>query len=149
MPSEFSKALRVWAGLAGQAGGGSGLEPGGSTPSWLTATSAGSASAADTEPGEKIATDGWFDSNLPPAALQPEAAIVRGSDSDPDSTLAHQGLTAAALASAASSAGSAGSAGVTGSAGSISPATASALPTGTTDGTEPPSTAQVRPAEDS
>ncbi|HEX8082246.1 MAG TPA: SPFH domain-containing protein [Jatrophihabitans sp.] len=141
VPSEFSKALEGLAGLAGVAGGGSGSEPGGSTPSWLSATSAGPATSADTEPGDKIATDGWFDSNLPPAALQPEAAIVRGSDSDPDSLLAHQGLTAAALAS------SAGLAGSTGSAGTASASTASALPAGSADGAEP-ATAQVRPAEE-
>jgi regulator of protease activity HflC (stomatin/prohibitin superfamily) len=98
VPSEFSKALEGLAGLAGAAGGGSGSEPGGSAPSWLAATSTGPAGTSDTEPGEKIATDGWFDSNLPPAALQPEAAIVRGSDSDPDSVLAHQGLAASVAA---------------------------------------------------
>ena len=134
VPSEFSKALEGLAGLAGQAGGsGSESAPGGSTPSWLSATGAGSAVPADTEPGDKIATDGWFDSNLPPAALQPEAAIVRGSDSDPDSVLAHQGLTAAAAA--------------TGSAGTASAATTSALPAGSADGAEP-ATPQVRPAEE-
>jgi regulator of protease activity HflC (stomatin/prohibitin superfamily) len=99
VPSEFSKALEGLAGLSGAAGGsGSGAEPGGSVPSWLAATSTGSAGSADTQPGEKIATDGWFDSNLPPAALQPEAGNLRGSDEDPDSVLAHQGLAASAAA---------------------------------------------------
>jgi regulator of protease activity HflC (stomatin/prohibitin superfamily) len=144
VPSEFSKALEGLAGLAGQVGGDPGSEPGGSTPSWLAPTGAGSASPADTEPGEKIATDGWFDSNLPPAALQPEAALVRGSDGDPDSVLAHQGLTAAALAKSAGSVGLAGSIDTTGS---TSPATASALPAGSADGAD--HNPQVRPAEDS
>jgi regulator of protease activity HflC (stomatin/prohibitin superfamily) len=150
VPSEFSKALEGLAGLAGAAGSGSGAD-GSSAPSWLTATSAGSAASSDTEPGDKIATDGWFDSNLPPAALQPEAAIVRGSDSDPDSVQARQGLTAAALASSANTAGSVGLAGATGSVGTTgsasTAATASALPTGSADGAE--HTPQVRPAEDS
>jgi regulator of protease activity HflC (stomatin/prohibitin superfamily) len=92
VPSEFSKALEGLAGLAGSAGSGS--EPGGAAPSWLTATSTG----AGTDPGEKIATDGWFDSNLPPAALQPEAGNLRASDEDPESVLAHQGLAASATA---------------------------------------------------
>jgi regulator of protease activity HflC (stomatin/prohibitin superfamily) len=91
VPSEFSKALEGLAGLAGAVGGGSGSEPGGSAPSWLSATST---SPSGTEPGDKIATDGWFDSNLPPAALQPEAVNLRASDDDPESVLAHQGLTA-------------------------------------------------------
>jgi regulator of protease activity HflC (stomatin/prohibitin superfamily) len=98
VPSEFSKALEGLAGLAGAVGGGSGSEPGGSAPSWLSATSTSPAGTSDTEPGDKIATDGWFDSNLPPAALQPEAAIVRGSDSDPDSVQAHEGLAASIAA---------------------------------------------------
>ena len=98
VPSEFSKALEGLAGLAGTAGG-SGSGP--AAPSWLAATStAGSDTAAgtntaagtDTAAGEQIPTDGWFDSNLPPAALQPEAANLRASDSDPHSVLAHQGL---------------------------------------------------------
>jgi regulator of protease activity HflC (stomatin/prohibitin superfamily) len=146
VPSEFSKALEGLAGLAG-IGGGSGSEPGDSTPGWLAATSTGPATSADTDPGDKIATDGWFDSNLPPAALQPEAAIVRGSDSDPDSLLAHQGLTAAALASSANTARSIGSAGTTGATGSTSAIT-SAMPPDSADGAQP-ATPQVRPAEDS
>jgi regulator of protease activity HflC (stomatin/prohibitin superfamily) len=96
VPSEFSKALEGLAGLAGAVGGGSGSEPGASTPSWLAATSTGPAGDSDTEPGEKIATEGWFDSNLPPAALMPEAAIVRESDLDSESMAARHGLTAAA-----------------------------------------------------
>ncbi len=90
VPSEFSKALEGLAGLAG------GSEPGAaSAPSWLTATSSNSGDSSDTAPGEKIATDGWFDSNLPPAKLQPEAGNLRASDRDPDTVFAHQGMAAA------------------------------------------------------
>ncbi|MDT0259824.1 SPFH domain-containing protein [Jatrophihabitans lederbergiae] len=107
VPSEFSKALEGLAGLAGAAGsaaagtgrtastdgaGGTASTAGG-TPSWLSATSTGGPNAAaDTPPGEKIDTEGWFDSNLPPAAAQPEAGNLRASDGDPDSLLAHEGL---------------------------------------------------------
>jgi len=42
--------------------------------------------------GGQISTDGWFDSNLPPAAAQPEAGNLRASDNDPDSRAAHQGM---------------------------------------------------------
>ncbi len=58
-------------------------------PSWLSATSAGPSGG---QPSEAIPTDGWFDSNLPPAALQPEAGNLRASDDDPDSQAAHEGL---------------------------------------------------------
>jgi regulator of protease activity HflC (stomatin/prohibitin superfamily) len=142
VPSEFSKALEGLAGLAGAAGGGSGSEPGGSTPSWLAATSSGPAGTSDTEPGEKIATDGWFDSNLPPAALQPEAGNLRASDDDPESVLAHQGLAASATAiNPALLAGATGLVAATGPA--------------ATNGTEPayspdqPDSAQARPPEES
>jgi len=84
VPSEFSKALE---GLAGLAGGGSGS--GNGVPSWLNATSTESGSGAA---GGQISTDGWFDSNLPPAAAQPEAGNLRASDNDPDSRAAHQGM---------------------------------------------------------
>jgi regulator of protease activity HflC (stomatin/prohibitin superfamily) len=80
VPSEFSKALE---GLAGLAGGGQGADK----PSWLAAE--GTPPSGPTEP---IDTDGWFDSNLPPARDQPEAANLRASDSDPDSVLAREGL---------------------------------------------------------
>ena len=138
VPSEFSKALEGLAGLAGVAGGGSGSEPGGSAPSWLAATSTGSGGSSDTQPGETIATDGWFDSNLPPAALQPEAGNLRASDEDPQSMLAHQGLAASAAAI-----------GSVGALGSGAPEAVSA------NGAEPdsrpdsPGTTQVRPAEES
>jgi regulator of protease activity HflC (stomatin/prohibitin superfamily) len=77
VPSEFSKALEGLAKLAG----------GDESPSWLAAEG-----GEDSEPHEPIDTDGWFDSNLPPAREQPEAANLRASDTDPDSILARQGL---------------------------------------------------------
>jgi regulator of protease activity HflC (stomatin/prohibitin superfamily) len=94
VPSEFSKALEGLAGLGGGSGSGeAGTTPG--VPSWLNATSTGGSNGAGSgAPADKIATDGWFDSNLPPAASQPEAAGIRASDQDPDSLLAHEGLGA-------------------------------------------------------
>jgi regulator of protease activity HflC (stomatin/prohibitin superfamily) len=73
VPSEFSRALD---GLARLAGGEDG-EP----PPWLAQQSA--------DPGETkpIDTEGWFDSNLPPAYEQPEAVNLRASDDDEDSRL--------------------------------------------------------------
>jgi hypothetical protein len=56
-------------------------------PSWLNAQSNGGGS--DEKP---IDTDGWFDSNLPPAASMPEAANLRASDDDPDSQEASSGI---------------------------------------------------------
>jgi hypothetical protein len=91
VPSEFSKALEGLAGLAGAGGGsGSGDGSGNGVPSWLAATSTGGGSGASSE--EAIPTDGWFDSNLPPAAEQPEASSIRASDDDPDSRAAHEGI---------------------------------------------------------
>lgn len=78
VPSEFSKALD---GLSRLAGGG-----GDDQPSWLAQTGAGAAG------GEPIDTSGWFASNVPPAAEQPEAADLRASDDDPESRAAHAGL---------------------------------------------------------
>ena len=80
VPSEFSKALD---GLAGLAGGGNA-----DTPSWLAQT------GTDTEPGAgtPIDTSAWFDSNLPPAAEQPEAVSMRTSDDDAESRHARAGL---------------------------------------------------------
>jgi regulator of protease activity HflC (stomatin/prohibitin superfamily) len=72
VPSEFSKALE---GLAGLSGGGK--DDG---TSWLNVQSSGGGDA-----GTPIDTDGWFDSNLPPAAMMPEARNLRASDDDPDS----------------------------------------------------------------
>src|SRR5437764_3786070 len=56
VPSEFSKALEGLAKFAGAEGG--------DEPSWLSAQSNGQPSA-----GDQIPTDGWFDSNLPAAAV--------------------------------------------------------------------------------
>jgi hypothetical protein len=78
VPSEFSRALDGLARLAGGAEG----EP----PPWLAQQ------GADPGATKPIDTDGWFDSNLPPAALQPEAANLRASDDDEDSRLAREGL---------------------------------------------------------
>ena len=91
VPSEFSKALEGLAGLAGAgSGGGTGDGSGNGVPSWLAATSTGGNSGT---PNEAIPTDGWFDSNLPPAASQPEAANLRASDNDPDTRAAHEGMS--------------------------------------------------------
>jgi regulator of protease activity HflC (stomatin/prohibitin superfamily) len=79
VPSEFSKALEGLAKMAGADGA--------DEPSWLAAQSGGQPST-----GEKIATDGWFDSNLPAAAQQPEAAILRASEFDAETIAAHEGL---------------------------------------------------------
>jgi regulator of protease activity HflC (stomatin/prohibitin superfamily) len=78
VPSEFTKALD---GLARMVGGGEDEKP-----SWLAA------SGAAGEGAEPIDTTGWFDSNLPPARVQPEAVNLRASDTDPDSVLAREGL---------------------------------------------------------
>ncbi|HTZ42976.1 MAG TPA: SPFH domain-containing protein [Jatrophihabitans sp.] len=105
VPSEFSKALEGLAGLAGGAGGSGEGSPG--VPSWLAATSTGgngtggngtAGNGAGPNAGSgaaagEISTEGWFDSNLPPAATQPEAANLRASDTDPDSLSAHEGLS--------------------------------------------------------
>jgi len=84
VPSEFSKALE---GLAKLSGG-----EGADTPSWLAAQSHGPTAGADA-PASLIPTEGWFDSNLPPAADIPEVANLRASDNDPESIAAHEGLT--------------------------------------------------------
>jgi regulator of protease activity HflC (stomatin/prohibitin superfamily) len=79
VPSEFSKALEGLARLTGAEGA--------DAPSWLAAEG-----SAGTGEAPAIDTSGWFDSNLPPAAEQPEAVNIRASDNDPDSLLARQGL---------------------------------------------------------
>jgi regulator of protease activity HflC (stomatin/prohibitin superfamily) len=92
VPSEFSKALEGLAGLAG----GSGSGTGNGVPSWLAATSTGGSDAPEAAAGSQsagISTEGWFDSNLPPAAAQPEAGNLRASDNDPDSRAAHEGIS--------------------------------------------------------
>ncbi|HVU92933.1 MAG TPA: SPFH domain-containing protein [Jatrophihabitans sp.] len=80
VPSEFSKALDGLAKL--------GRVEGEDAPSWLAATSSASGEAD----GAPIDTSDWFDSNLLPAAQQPEAANLRASDDDPASRAAHEGL---------------------------------------------------------
>jgi regulator of protease activity HflC (stomatin/prohibitin superfamily) len=93
VPSEFSKALEGLAGLAGAGGGSEAGTPGlPGAPSWLAATSTSNGGRSDTAAGEKISTEGWFDSNLPPAALQPEAGNLRASDQDPETRHAHEGM---------------------------------------------------------
>jgi hypothetical protein len=77
VPSEFSKALDGLAKLAGSDG---------DEPSWLASSSAVESAAASLD------TSDWFDSNLTPAAEQPEAANLRASDDDPASRIAHEGL---------------------------------------------------------
>jgi hypothetical protein len=86
VPSEFSRALE---GLAKFTGAESEAE--GGPPTWLNATSTGGPNGDAPE----LDTSRWFDSNLPPAAEQPEAMNLRASDNDPDSQAAHTGLTPA------------------------------------------------------
>ncbi|MEP7021420.1 MAG: SPFH/Band 7/PHB domain protein, partial [Pseudonocardiales bacterium] len=80
IPSEFSKALEGLAKLGGAEGA--------DGPSWMQAT--GPDVSASATPSLDAST--WFDSNLPPAHLQPEAANLRASDNDPESLEAHEGL---------------------------------------------------------
>jgi regulator of protease activity HflC (stomatin/prohibitin superfamily) len=75
VPSEFSKALDGLSKLTGSDGD--------DKPSWLQASTSTEAST------EKIDTTGWFDSNLPPAAEQPERSNLRASDMDEDTRQAH------------------------------------------------------------
>ena len=95
VPSEFSKALEGLAGLAGAVGGGGGSGDGRwRRPGWRSTPPAAPHRFRRQRLGcEAIPTDGWFDSNLPPAAPQPEAANLRASDDDPDSRAAHEGIT--------------------------------------------------------
>jgi regulator of protease activity HflC (stomatin/prohibitin superfamily) len=81
VPSEFSKALD---GLAKMTGG---SDEGGAN--WLAPRST---EAGDSAAAAPLSTDDWFDSNLPPAAEQPEAGNFRTSDDDLDSQAAHNGL---------------------------------------------------------
>ncbi|MBV9822444.1 MAG: hypothetical protein JO144_09395, partial [Actinobacteria bacterium] len=90
------------AGAVGGSDSGAGAGAGAATPSWLAVSSTGGAHAVGSGNGtgngaggaaaEAIPTDGWFDSNLPPAAEQPEAGNLRASDDDPDSRAAHEGI---------------------------------------------------------
>jgi regulator of protease activity HflC (stomatin/prohibitin superfamily) len=76
VPSEFSKALEGLAKFAGAD----------EKPSWLDAQSEVPAT------GQELDTSDWFDSKLPPAREQPEAANLRASDLDPDSIAARRGI---------------------------------------------------------
>jgi regulator of protease activity HflC (stomatin/prohibitin superfamily) len=79
VPSEFSKALEGLARFGGADGEG--------VPSWLNTES-----VVDASPSEEMDTSTWFDSRIPPAAVQPEAINLRASDEDPESRQAHVGL---------------------------------------------------------
>ena len=70
VPSEFSRALD---GLASLAGGDADKK------SWMDVETSGDGQS----PAEKIDTEGWFDSNLPPAAEQPEAKFSLSESIDP------------------------------------------------------------------
>ncbi|WP_375475891.1 SPFH domain-containing protein [uncultured Jatrophihabitans sp.] len=87
VPSEFSKALEGLSRLTGGDGDG--------TPNWLAQTGASPSTAGPAEDGSGagIDTTGWFDSNLTPAAEQPEARDLRASDHDPDSLAARVGIS--------------------------------------------------------
>jgi hypothetical protein len=80
VPSEFSKALEGLSRLTGADG-----NEGGDAPSWLNAQSSVVAPSGGDAP---IDTSEWFDSNLTPAAEQPEAQNLRASDTDPESLAA-------------------------------------------------------------
>ncbi|HEX5494634.1 MAG TPA: SPFH domain-containing protein [Mycobacteriales bacterium] len=96
IPSEFSKMLEGFtARMTGGTGQGGDSGGNGSQGSWLT--DAGSAPSGPPQlPSEPLDTSDWFDSNLPPAAEQPEARL-RASDYDEDTLRAHEGLPGAGL----------------------------------------------------
>jgi regulator of protease activity HflC (stomatin/prohibitin superfamily) len=71
VPSEFSKALEGLASLGGAGGEG--------TRSWLDVEPSGNGA---TRAGDGIDTSDWFQSQLPPAAEQPEAKIELSSIAD-------------------------------------------------------------------
>jgi regulator of protease activity HflC (stomatin/prohibitin superfamily) len=79
VPSEFSKALDGLAQLRGESG---------ELPSWLAQTGEVAAQGGDLD------TSDWFDSKIPAAADQPEAANLRASDDDQATREAHSGLPA-------------------------------------------------------
>jgi hypothetical protein len=81
VPSEFSKALEGLAKLMGAEGEGE-------SPSWLAATGTNGPNGGTPD----LDTSRWFDSNLPPAAEQPEAMNLRASDDDAETREAHTGL---------------------------------------------------------
>jgi regulator of protease activity HflC (stomatin/prohibitin superfamily) len=78
VPSEFSQALE---GLRKMGAGSDDAGP----AAWLNVEGSGTGPAA----AEGLDTADWFDSNLTPAAEQPEAMNLRASDDDPDSRAAH------------------------------------------------------------
>ncbi len=78
VPSEFSKALE---GLSRLAGG-----DGDDAPSWLDQTGTQESSSPELD------TSSWFESRIPPAAMQPEAANLRASDANPETLAAHEGM---------------------------------------------------------
>ncbi len=90
VPSEFSKALEGLSGLTGggSKGDGDGTGPG-TSGTWLTEAGSGPPVGPVGDVPD-IDTSDWFDSNLPPAAVQAE--VLRASDSDPDSIAAHEGM---------------------------------------------------------
>ena len=63
VPSEFSRALDGLANMTGAE----------DKKSWMDVEPGAPADGSDGRAGQKIDTQGWFDSNLPPAAEQPEA----------------------------------------------------------------------------
>jgi regulator of protease activity HflC (stomatin/prohibitin superfamily) len=80
VPSEFTRALEGLSKLAGVEGD--------ESSSWLAATGTSGPNGGAPE----LDTSRWFDSNLPPAAEQPEAMNLRASDSDSETQQAHTGL---------------------------------------------------------
>lgn len=118
VPSEFSKALEGLTKLTGADTD--------SAPTWLQAgQNAGASESTDAKP-EKIDTAGWFDSQVPPAAHQPEAMNLRTSDDDEDTRAAHNLLAAPPLQVALDNALSAQYVGLDDSPGQVPPAQAPA-----------------------
>ncbi|MEP6853252.1 MAG: SPFH domain-containing protein [bacterium] len=93
VPSEYGKALEGLGRLAAPKDA-----EGEDTPSWMQVGDGGERTA------DKIDTDGWFDSNLPPAAELPERANLRASDDDPATRAAHDALVDRSRAGAGMSA---------------------------------------------
>nr|WP_246214476.1 SPFH domain-containing protein [Modestobacter muralis] len=81
VPSEFSKALEGLGRLGGSDGGESrswldvDRAPNGNGATAAPATAPAAAAAPAAAPAQSLDTSTWFDSNLPPAAEQPEAKI--------------------------------------------------------------------------
>ncbi|MQA33199.1 SPFH domain-containing protein [Modestobacter roseus] len=76
VPSEFSKALEGLSKLGG------GSDDGDGARSWLDVDASSGAQGATQPPASSLDTSNWFDSNLPPAAEQPEAKISLSSIAD-------------------------------------------------------------------